>query len=368
MTAPLALLAIDFQRAFADAPEHWGGERSEPGAEDRARALLDAFRARGLPIVHVVHDSPDPSSPLRLDAPGGAALPGFAPRDGEPLVVKRENGAFAGTGLDTLLRRAGVHRLVVAGLTVPHCVSTSVRMAANAGFEVTLAGDACAAFAATGHDGRRRDARTVHDVELAVLHGEFCTVRTGDDVIAALATPSPDVGASETTSTPSLGPSGTDPASVFATDRDFETESAVMTALFTVTVLCPIGDVPRIMDAVHGVAPLVQGPYDSNAFVCAPGIERYRPLGGAAAGAEPDVRELPGTVLVDFELPRDPRVLERVVQTVFEAHSYQEPVIKVREGWVSRSKGLDDGDNANRWWNTTGDWKKLDGLPGPKGA
>ena len=107
---------------------------------------------------------------------------------------------------------------------------------------------------------------------------------------------------------------------------------------------------------------------DGDAFVCALGIERSGPLEGAAAGVEPDVGERPGTVLVDFELPRDPRVLERVVQTVFEAHSYQEPVIKVREGWVSRSKGLDDGDNANRWWNTTGDWKKLDGLPGPKGA
>ena len=45
-------------------------------------------------------------------------------------------------------------------------------MAANAGFDVALAGDASAAFAATGPDGRRRDARTVHDVELAAPHGE----------------------------------------------------------------------------------------------------------------------------------------------------------------------------------------------------
>ena len=353
-----ALLAIDFQRAFADDPGHWGGERSEPGAEDRARALLEAFRARGLPIVHVVHDSRDPASPLRLAAPGGAALPGFAPRDGEPRVVKRENGAFAGTGLDALLRRAGVDRLVVAGLTVPHCVSTSVRMAANAGFGVTLAGDACAAFAATGHDGRRWDARTVHDVELAALHGEFCTVRTADDAIDALGPAPTDVDVSGSTRAPS--PSGAPPADAPATDRDFETASVVMTALFTVTVLCPLHDVPRIMDAVRRVAPLVQGPYDGNAFVSAPGIERYRPLEGAAAGAEPDVRERPGTVLVDFELPRERSLLERVVETVFQVHSYQEPVIKVRDGWVSRSKGLDDADNPNRWWNSTGDWKKAD--------
>ena len=57
-------------------------------------------------------------------------------------------------------------------------------------------------------------------------------------------------------------------------------------------------------------------------------------------------------------LPDDQAILERVVETVFQVHSYQEPVIKVQHVLVSRSKGLDDRDNPHRWWNTTGDWKK----------
>ena len=178
-----ALIPIDFQRAFEDR-DAWGGERSDPDAEERALELLDAFRTKGLPIVHVVHDSLHPDSLLWAGAPGFAPLPGFEPRGDEVRIVKHENGAFAGTGLDTLLRRLRVDRIVVAGLTTQHCVSTSVRMAANAGFDVTLAGDACAAFAATGPDGRRWDAATVQAVHLASLHAEFCTVRPTRDIVA----------------------------------------------------------------------------------------------------------------------------------------------------------------------------------------
>jgi len=181
-----ALLLIDFQSAFTDTAR-FGGERFPDDAEAEALRLLAASRAAGLPIVHVVHDSLDEASPLRLDAPGGAPLPGFAPQPGESLIVKHENGAFAGTGLSALLRRLGIGELIVCGLTLQHCVTTSVRMAANAGFTVTLAADACVAFAIDGVDGRRFDAETVHAVHAASLHGEFCTVRSTAALAAELA-------------------------------------------------------------------------------------------------------------------------------------------------------------------------------------
>jgi hypothetical protein len=47
-----------------------------------------------------------------------------------------------------------------------------------------------------------------------------------------------------------------------------------------------------------------------------------------------------------------------VVEAIFQAHSYQEPVIRIQSILSSRSKGMDDSKNPNRWWNTTGDWKK----------
>ena len=145
--------------------------------------------------------------------------------------------------------------------------------------------------------------------------------------------------------------------------KAFETKSVRMERLLEVSVFAPEEDVDRIMEHVCRITPLPQGDkYDSNAYQSAAGIERYRPLEGAAAGPETAVRKRPGVVAVSFELPDDQALLAQVVETVFQVHSYQEPVIKVRPILVSRSKGLDDSDNPYRWWNTTGDWKAPSGV------
>ena len=142
-------------------------------------------------------------------------------------------------------------------------------------------------------------------------------------------------------------------------DQGFETKSVRMERLLQMSVFAPEEDVDRIMEHVCKIVPLAQGDsYDSNAYQTAPGVERYRPLEGAAAGPETKVRKRAGVVEVSFELPDDQELLEQIVETIFQVHSYQEPVIKVQPVVVSRSKGLDDRDNPYRWWNTTGDWKK----------
>ena len=137
----------------------------------------------------------------------------------------------------------------------------------------------------------------------------------------------------------------------------FETPSVYMDAVLFLRFQAPEEDVERIMAAVCALTPLSIGKYDSNAYQAAAGIERYRPLEGAAAGPETEIRKRPGVVEVSFRLPRDPDLLARVVEAIFQVHSYQEPFIAVEELLVSRSKGLDDSKNPHRWWNTTGDWK-----------
>ena len=140
-------------------------------------------------------------------------------------------------------------------------------------------------------------------------------------------------------------------------DSSFETKSVRMERMVLLTLQAPAGDVDRIMEAVVKVAPLTMGKYDSNAYQSGAGIERYRPLEGAAAGPETELRKRPGTVEVTFELPEDQNVIGQVIEVIFQTHSYQEPVIRLQNILASRSKGLDDSKNPNRWWNTTGDWK-----------
>ncbi len=177
--ADAALILIDIQKGFDD--PYWG-ERNNRQAEANAARLLAAWRAAGRPVFHVRHASRNPSSPLSPEGPGFAFKDEVAPLPGEPAFVKNVNSGFIGTGLEAALRGAGVERVVIFGLTTPHCVSTTTRMAGNLGFVAFVAADACADFAASSARCWREgeaialDPETSHRVALAHLHGEFATV------------------------------------------------------------------------------------------------------------------------------------------------------------------------------------------------
>lgn len=177
-----ALILIDWQQGFAN-HDYWGGNRNNPNAETNALTLLKHWRNHNLPIFHGIHDSQDPKSLLRLDKPGGSFILGFEPMDGEPVIVKNVNSCFIGTDLELQLQKAEIQSLVICGLTTNHCVSTTTRMAGNLGFNVRLVGDACATFDRHSSDGVKYSAQLVHDVSLANIHNEFCTVVNTVDVL-----------------------------------------------------------------------------------------------------------------------------------------------------------------------------------------
>ncbi len=178
----IALVLIDVQKGIDD-PRM--GVRNNPRAEENIAALLKLWRERKQPIAHVQHNSTEPDSSLRPDSPGHAFKDAALPLDGEPIFQKTVNSAFIGTNLEDWLRERSINELVVAGMTTDHCVSTSVRMAENLGFTVTLVGDATAAHGHASPDGGTIRADDVYRINLASLHGEFCTVVTTESVLGS---------------------------------------------------------------------------------------------------------------------------------------------------------------------------------------
>ncbi|KXU05311.1 cysteine hydrolase family protein [Streptococcus oralis] len=170
------LLIIDMQQAFEK--DAWG-ERNNPHAEEKALQVLQFFRKHKLPICHIQHVSSNPCS-LFYTKQGQAFKNRFEPIAGEIIFQKTVNSAFIGTGLEQYLHEQKVSQLVIVGLTLPHCISTTTRMASNLGFKVTLLADATASFSLPDRNGQLVHPDIIHNVNLISLQNEFAQILDTD--------------------------------------------------------------------------------------------------------------------------------------------------------------------------------------------
>jgi len=175
-----ALLLIDIQRDYFP-----GGAYPLIGPEAaaaNAHRLLEAFRDRGEPIVHLQHvwDAPDATF-MRPGTDGVEIHPDVAPEDDETVLQKSEPNGFVGTALERELRGHGVEEVVVAGMMSSMCVDATVRAAVDLGFTATLVHDACAApdleFA-----GETIPGTTVHGAFMAALGDGYARLATADEL------------------------------------------------------------------------------------------------------------------------------------------------------------------------------------------
>lgn len=169
-----ALLVIDMQRDFCD-PAGYAAQagldvaRLASVAGNIAR-LIDAARHAGTPVIYTreghLPDLSDctPAKLLRSRAAGaeigsrgplgrllvrGEAghdiIDALRPAPGEIVIDKPGYGAFHRTGLETVLQRMGVARLLLCGVTTEVCVHSTLREAVDRGYDCVTIADACAA-------------------------------------------------------------------------------------------------------------------------------------------------------------------------------------------------------------------------------
>ena len=172
-----ALILIDIQKGFEDEDiEYWGGQRNNPDAETNASKLLNFWRQNNLPIFHIQHCSTNPNSKFAEGNIGNDFQDIIKPNDGEQIIKKNVHSAFIGTELKQQLDKSNIKRLIIAGLTTDHCISTTARMAGDYGYDTFVVSDATATFDKEGADGQKYSAEIIHETALASLHKEFATV------------------------------------------------------------------------------------------------------------------------------------------------------------------------------------------------
>jgi nicotinamidase-related amidase len=164
-----ALLVIDMQRAIDDPAWSTAGPRNNPSAEANVARLLATWRTRRWPVLHIRHDSREPDSTFRPGGPGAAFKSEAMPISGEAVLSKHTANAFLSTDLETRLKERRISALVVTGVITNNSIESTVRMAAEIGFDVTVAEDAVFTFARRDRRGHLWAAEEVHALSLANL-------------------------------------------------------------------------------------------------------------------------------------------------------------------------------------------------------
>jgi nicotinamidase-related amidase len=123
------LVVVDAQREYVDGALPLTGV-NEAIAE--IGKLLARARKSGTPVVHIVHRGNgalfNPNSPaFEIVAP-------LRPQAGETVIEKMRVSAFAGTGLEEVIRRTGRKNLIVVGFMTHNCVSSTARAARDLGY------------------------------------------------------------------------------------------------------------------------------------------------------------------------------------------------------------------------------------------
>lgn len=170
-----ALILVDIQKGFED-EDYWGGNRNNKDAEVICGKILRKWRELNLPIFHIRHSSTNPNSKLHKQNAGFDFNENILPQENEPIITKSVNSAFIGTNLKEQLDGLGITTLVIVGLTTNHCVSTTVRMSGNFGYETYLISDATATFDRIGVNDEKYDSEIIHLTTLANLNEEFATI------------------------------------------------------------------------------------------------------------------------------------------------------------------------------------------------
>ncbi len=169
-----ALIIIDIQNDYFE-----GGANPLVGSREaslRARALLEDFRSRKLPVVHIRHLSTRPGSTFFIPGTHGSEIhENVAPVASEKVIEKNFPNSFRDTDLLDHLRGEDVTDLVLCGMMTHMCVDATVRAAKDFGFSCTLIGDACATKDLE-IGGRTVPAADVQTAFLAALNYFYATV------------------------------------------------------------------------------------------------------------------------------------------------------------------------------------------------
>ena len=186
--AKSVVLALHYQNdvLHPDGRIRVGVAESSNTREDVIRAahtLLEGARAHRVPVISVrIAFRPDYSD-VNVNGPiwdnimkiracedgswGAEFFDGLGPAPGEFAVHHTRINAFYGSQLQEIVDLFNPDRLIVAGIATNYVVQHTVAWASDAGYEITVVGDACSSGVPELHEGALRTMSLLGSIENA---------------------------------------------------------------------------------------------------------------------------------------------------------------------------------------------------------
>ncbi|TGV11314.1 cysteine hydrolase [Mesorhizobium sp. M8A.F.Ca.ET.173.01.1.1] len=175
-----AIIVVDFQNDYL-ASGSWPLVGVDAAVQNAAKVIENA-RAKGIPVIHVRHESPEGAPFFVAGSKGAEIIPAVAPQGGEQVVVKNYPNAFRDTDLKARLDAEGIKDVVIVGAMSHMCIDATARAAADFGYNVTVVENAAATRDAE-FNGTAVSADQVHAAFMSALGFAYGKVVTTDDFL-----------------------------------------------------------------------------------------------------------------------------------------------------------------------------------------
>lgn len=176
-----ALLVTDMQRFFLESGSHAYLPLAKP-IVPRIKKLIAFYRRRRLPVIftrHALQQGEDAGimarwwkDTLREGTKLAQIIPPLRPGRNEHVIRKTRYSAFYNTGLDRLLKRLNVKRVVITGVLTHLCCESTARDAFIRDYEVYFMADATAT-----------DNADLHLSSLKALADGFAVILNANDIL-----------------------------------------------------------------------------------------------------------------------------------------------------------------------------------------
>jgi nicotinamidase-related amidase len=106
---------------------------------------------------------------------GARIIDELKPLPDEIVVDKTTDSTLMGSNYERILRNMRIEYAIVTGIVTDQCISSTVRSLADAGFNVIVVEDCCAA-----------GTPELHEVELKIINNIYCQVMSTEEIIKLL--------------------------------------------------------------------------------------------------------------------------------------------------------------------------------------